>query len=124
MPDMLSVLSTAASEDVAHLLGGVDLALFTLQASLRRVPVDGSGARLIQTVDLLRLVSSIWRLCSIGALLASGAIKYYAGLMFPLCHHSPVRFPPLARHWMVVRGSPDVLSKVAPSASKGDRCFR
>ena len=27
MPDMLSVLSTAASEDVAHLLGGVDLAL-------------------------------------------------------------------------------------------------
>ena len=27
MPDMLSVLSTAASEDVAPLLGGVDLAL-------------------------------------------------------------------------------------------------
>ena len=85
MPDMLSVLSMAASEDVTHLLGGVDLALFTLQASLHWVPVDGSGARLIQAVDLLRLVSSIWRLCSIGTLLASGAIKYYAG-----CFHSPI----------------------------------
>ena len=85
MPDMLSVLSTAASEDVAHLLGGVDLALFTLQASLRRVPVDGSGARLIQAVDLLRLVSSIRHLCSVGALLASVAIKYYAW-----CFHSSI----------------------------------
>ena len=34
-------------------------------------------------------MSSIWRLCSVGALPASGAIKYYAGLVFPLCHHSP-----------------------------------
>ena len=80
VPDMLSVLSTAASEDVAHLLGGVDLALFTLQVSSWRVPVDGSSASLIQVVDLLRLVSSVWRLCSTGALFASGAIKYYAGV--------------------------------------------
>ena len=68
-------------------------------------------------------MSSIWRLCSVGALPACGAIKYYAGLVFPLCHHSPMRFPPLARCWMVVRGSPDVLSKMAPSASKGRSLF-
>ena len=85
MPDMLSVLSTAASKDVAHLLGGVDLALFTLQVSSRRGPVDGSGARLIQAVDLFRLLSSVWRLCSVGALLASVAIKYYAW-----CFHSSI----------------------------------
>ncbi|CAN6296577.1 unnamed protein product, partial [Urochloa humidicola] len=31
----------------------------------------------------------------------------------------PARFPPLVRRWMVGRGIPDVLRKVAPSASKG-----
>ena len=44
VPDMLSVLSTAASEDVAHFIGGVDLALSTLQALSRRVLDDGSAA--------------------------------------------------------------------------------
>jgi len=52
VPDMVSVLSTAASEDVAHLLGGVDLALSSLQASSRRIPGVGSGARLLQAVVL------------------------------------------------------------------------
>jgi hypothetical protein len=33
---------------------------------------------------------------------------------------SPVRVPPLARCWRVVNGSSDVLSKVAPSTSKGE----
>ena len=46
VPDMLSVLLTTASEDVAHLLGGVDLALFSLHSSSRKVPGVGSGARL------------------------------------------------------------------------------
>ena len=122
VPDMLSVLSTAASEDVAPLLGGVDLALEGDPKLIRRWFWCKADSYCGLPLWVGR-VYSIWRLCSVGALPASGAIKYYAGLVFPLCHHSPVRFPPLARRWMVVRGSPDVLSKVAPSALKGRSLF-
>ena len=72
VPDMVSVLSTAASEDVAHLLGGVDLALSSLHASSRRIPV------LVLVQDCFKLWSSSWiewvssilRLCFVDALSA------------------------------------------------------
>ena len=75
VPDMVSVLSTAASEDVAHLLGGVDLALEGDPKLIWRwfwCKADSyCGLPL-----WVRRVYSIWRLCFVGALLASGDIKF------------------------------------------------
>jgi len=65
---MVSVLSTAASEDVAHLLGGVDLALSSLQASSRRIPV-------------LVLVQDCFKLWSSSSIVGMAPADVGAGLM-------------------------------------------
>ena len=84
MPDMLSVLSTAASEDVAHLLGGVDLALEGDPKLIRRWFWCKADSYCGLPLWVGR-VYSIWRLCFVGALLASGDIKFFAGCF----HFSP-----------------------------------
>ena len=78
---MLSVFSTAASEDVAHLLGGVDIALEGDPKLIQRWFWCKADSYCGLPLWVGR-VYSIWRLCFVGALLASGDIKFYA-----VCFH-------------------------------------
>ena len=93
-------------------------------------PGVGSDARLIQSVDFSVDFLHKSRGCppfgasALSALFLLVVPSILCREVFSLFRHPPGRFPPLARCWMVVRGSLDVLLKVAPSASKEDRHFR
>jgi len=89
-------------------------------------PGVGSGARPIAVVDF-HCESHGCPPFGVSAPSALFLLVVPSNIMPGWCFHSAtiplVRFPPLARRWMVVRGSSDVLSKVAPSASKGRSLF-